>query len=120
MITVLATCARDGQVIIGPHDITLVWCVDAPDTGGSWYTFRCPTCGVVNQKPADLVVVNMLQRVGVVPRQWAIGAGRTPFRIDGLAVDEDDLIAFGLRLHARPAAVDPFDLTARADEREAA
>lgn len=107
MTTVKATCARDGEVVLMPAEITLVWCVDAPDTG-SWYTFRCPMCGVVNQKVADSYIIGLLRHVGVVETQWAIGAGRTPFRIDEQPVDEDDLIAFGLRLHARPAADDPL------------
>lgn len=118
MITIKATCARDGEVILMPADITLTWCVDAPDSG-SWYTFRCPTCGVVNQKVADTYIIELLRRHGLMVTQWAIGAGRTPFRIDEAPVDEDDLIAFGRLLHRVADAVDPYQLP-DVEERRAA
>ena len=53
-----------GEVQLGIRAITLK--VDPPSGGGT-YTFRCPTCGQHQEKPANERIVELLVLAGVEP-----------------------------------------------------
>ena len=93
-----ASCLTCGEVDLTPRDITLNVSVRTPDL--SHYLFRCPTCRVVVQKPADENIIALLHGNGLV--------NKTPWELPqhpedppgGAALTLDDLITFGLALHA--------------------
>ena len=62
MTTIRTTCKRCGDVELTTGDIGLELAAD--DATGN-YRFACPTCGVVQRKPASHRVVSILLATGV-------------------------------------------------------
>jgi hypothetical protein len=62
-------------------DITLALCTNA---ALSRYSFTCPRCGLLNDKPAPLRVYSVLMHADVTIVRWAVPA----------VISADDLLAF--------------------------
>ncbi len=62
MTTIRTTCKRCGDVELTTADIGLE--LAASDSTGN-YRFACPSCGVVQRKPANHRVVSILLATGV-------------------------------------------------------
>ena len=62
MTTIRTTCAECGDIELSTQDVGLE--LTAGEASGS-YRFSCPTCGVVQRKPASHRVVSILLATGV-------------------------------------------------------
>ena len=62
MTTIRTTCERCGDIELTTADLGLE--LSAEDSTGN-YRFACPTCGVVQRKPANHRVVSILLATGV-------------------------------------------------------
>ncbi|MDP9022005.1 MAG: hypothetical protein M3N57_04735 [Actinomycetota bacterium] len=67
MTTIRATCHQCGEIDLTPADIrlTVVRGADSPVGPDSHYTFTCPVCRSVVDKPADERVTRLLTTGGV-------------------------------------------------------
>ncbi|MBW3578083.1 MAG: hypothetical protein KY462_10170 [Actinobacteria bacterium] len=94
MTTIRATCPECGEVGLTPDDIrlTVVRGADSPVGPDSHYTFTCPICRSVVNKPADErvtrllttggVTVNVIQAAPVLPPHPEDPPGGAPFGHD--------------------------------------
>lgn len=94
MTTIKTTCPDCADVELRPDQVRL-YTFPANDDIEPFYSFACPICGKGVTKPADRPVIVLLATGGV----HAQPAPDWP-RHDGPAIDEDDLIRFGLALEA--------------------
>lgn len=94
MTTIKATCPTCGEVELTPDDIELRVCNFAP---ASSYSFECPMCVSVVEKPADDRVVQLLISGGVHAVVWEFPAEAAE-RPEGPALTHDDLLDFHLLL----------------------
>lgn len=94
MINIRALCDQCGQVTLGLPQIELII---REDDVKSFYSFRCPRCGVLCGGPADNRLVHFLIASGVKPK---IGSLSTEIfeRKSGPPLTYDDLIDFHLLL----------------------
>lgn len=90
MTTIKVTCPECGDVDLRPGDLEL-------NVAPTWatYTFQCLECGEEIRKPADAEIVDLLSSAGV--RSTVLPAEIFEQR-NGVAIDYDDLLDFGLAL----------------------
>lgn len=68
MVTIKATCATCGDVVLGVPDVEVHASTTASTT---WYSFLCPVCEEPVIKEASPAAVTALLRAGCSSRQWA-------------------------------------------------
>lgn len=88
MTTIRATCPTCGEVGLTPDEVELR--VDPSGRRQSSYSFDCPSCLSIIDKPADERIVRLLASGGVPVREWA-PARDLP---GGPALTYDDLLDF--------------------------
>lgn len=103
--TIKAACPICGDVELGPAEVRLY--VFPRDLARNYYAFACPSCGDYVQKPAPSAIVEALARVGVKCVRPPTEIGDVKRSGTAPAVDEDELLAFGLALSRMPAALEP-------------
>jgi hypothetical protein len=90
MTTILPRCEPCGTVELHPADITLALCTNA---ALSRYSFTCPRCGLLNDKPAPLRVYSVLMHADVTIVRWAVPAEALEPH-SGPVINADDLLTF--------------------------
>lgn len=98
MTAIQAACDVCGPVDLTPRDITLN--VSARCPSRSHYCFTCPRCHDRVEKPADERVIALLAGSGVVNKTPWEPPTHPEDPPGGQQLTEDDLIQFGLALHA--------------------
>ena len=91
MPSIRATCPTCGDVDLAAQDVWVRVCED--DDRGT-YSFRCPTCGMVEVKTAEPRVVELLVAAGVSLRRWRLPAELHEPRGTGAALTHDELLEF--------------------------
>lgn len=90
MALIRATCTDCGDVELRSRDISVRSCAD---NGESTYFFRCPVCRMVEVRPAESHVVDVLLAAGVEITEWHLPAELTE-RHEGRAITHDDVLDF--------------------------
>lgn len=90
MTTIKATCPLCGEVSLTSEDITLRI---GPERSTNTYSFSCPDCGEVVEKPATERVVRLLLSGGVVPTLTELPAEALEPK-QGPPICYDDLLEF--------------------------
>lgn len=93
MTTIKTTCARCGDIHLTPADLALEL---NPTEDEGTYRFTCPTCSLLQRRPANARVVSVLLATGV---SYEV--------INGIT--EEEIARFAAALEAEP---DPFRLLA--------
>ncbi len=65
-----------------------------PSSGEGTYSFVCPSCDELVEKPADQKIVSLLMSVGVDVAEWAASSPQLEVRPGGPAFTLDDVIDF--------------------------
>ncbi len=89
MPSIRATCTSCGDVDLGADDVRVRVCDD--DNQGS-YSFRCPACRMVEVKPAESRVVDLLVAAGVELSHWRLPAELREPRGHGGPLTHDELL----------------------------
>ncbi len=95
MTTIKTTCARCGDIHLTPADLALEL---NPSEDEGTYRFTCPTCSLLQRRPANARVVSVLLATGVAYEV-----------INDNPITEEEIIRFATALAAEP---DPFRLLA--------
>lgn len=90
MALIRATCSECGDVELRSRDLHVRICLD---TGDSTYRFRCPICRMVEVKPADDPVVDVLVAAGVGCTEWNMPRELNE-RPQGDPISHDDVLDF--------------------------
>ena len=90
MALIRATCSDCGDVELRSRDLRVRTC---DDTGESTYLFRCPVCRMIEVRPAEEHVVDVLLAAGVDEHRWSYPAEMSEAR-NGKQIDHDDVIDF--------------------------
>lgn len=88
MTTIRATCPTCGEVGLTPDEVELR--VDPSGRRQASYSFDCPGCLTIVQKPADERIVRLLASGGVPVREWTRSGRPT----DAPTLTHDDLLDF--------------------------
>jgi hypothetical protein len=102
MAVIRATCHDCGDVEMTTADVWVRICDD--DNSGT-YSFRCPCCTSVVNKPAEPHVVDLLIASGVTWSTWRMPAELRERRSGGSPITHDDLLDF----HTLLSSDDWFD-----------
>ena len=94
MATVRASCSTCGDVELTTREVQVQIC---STTGGSSYSFLCPSCKLIVNKPAEERVVELLSSAGVRVLTWVLPAELSEPKV-GPAITYDDLLAFHFEL----------------------
>lgn len=95
MTTIKTTCHRCGDVHLTPADLALEL---SPTEDEGTYRFNCPSCDMLQRRPANARVVSVLLATGVVYEV-----------INPDPITEDEIASFATSLDREP---DPFRLLA--------
>ena len=90
MALIRATCSDCGDVELRSRDLRVR---DCEDTGEATYLFRCPVCRMIEVRPAEPHVVDVLLAAGVDAEQWRLPAELTE-RPQGATISHDDVLDF--------------------------
>jgi hypothetical protein len=90
MALIRATCSDCGDVELRSRDLRVRSCTD---TDESTYVFRCPVCRMIEVRPAEQHVVDVLLAAGVRFEQWRLPAELNEART-GQAINHDDVLDF--------------------------
>lgn len=90
MALIRATCSDCGDVELRSRDLRVRTC---DSTGESTYLFRCPVCRMIEVRPAEQHVVDVLLAAGVDEQRWSYPAELTEAHA-GKQIDHDDVIDF--------------------------
>lgn len=90
MALIRATCSECGDVELRSRDLSVRRCTD---NGCSTYLFRCPRCGMMEVRPAESHVVDVLLAAGVDRVDWQLPAELAEAHT-GPAIDHDDMLDF--------------------------
>lgn len=101
MALIRATCTDCGDVELRSRDISVRTC---RNTGESTYLFRCPVCRMVEVRPAESHVVDVLLAAGVDVTEWRLPAELNEPR-GGRPITHDDVLDF----HALLETADWYD-----------
>lgn len=93
MTTIKTTCSRCGDIHLTPSDLSLEL---NPDREEGTYRFACPSCEMLQRRPANPRVVSVLLATGV---SYEI--------VDLNPITEDEILRFAEQLQTEP---DPFRL----------
>ena len=94
MATVRASCPTCGDVELTTREVQVQVCV-ATDQGT--YSFVCPSCRLIVNKPAERRVVDLLVAAGVRLVSWDMPAELSELK-SGPPITYDDLLAFHFEL----------------------
>jgi hypothetical protein len=91
MTSIRTNCPRCGEVEMRADVISLQL---EEDSGEGVYSFVCPVCEDLVEKPADRKIVSLLRSVGVEITEREASAAEFDERPDGPPITIDDLIDF--------------------------
>ncbi len=92
MALIRATCSDCGDVELRSRDVLVRTCEDLSQ---STYVFRCPVCRMVEVRPADPHVADVLLAAGCREETWCLPTELgDPRRTDAMRVTHDDLLDF--------------------------
>ncbi len=94
MATVRASCSGCGDVELTTREVQVQVCT-ATDEGT--YSFVCPSCRLIVNKPAEQRVLELLVSAGVRVVNWDLPAELSEPK-SGPAISYDDLLAFHFEL----------------------
>ena len=92
--TVRASCPTCGDVELTTREVQVQVC-SATDEGT--YSFLCPSCRLIVNKPAEQRVVELLVSAGVKVVSWDLPAELSELKA-GPPISYDDLLAFHFEL----------------------
>ncbi|HTN99312.1 MAG TPA: hypothetical protein VL068_01450 [Microthrixaceae bacterium] len=109
MALIRATCSDCGDVELRSRDLRVRTCIETAD---ATYLFRCPVCRMIEVRPAEQHVVDVLVAAGVREERWHVPAemGERP---SGEVIDHDDVLDF----HDLLSTSDWFETLATMTER---
>jgi hypothetical protein len=90
MALIRATCSDCGDVELRSRDLKVRMC---RDTEAATYLFRCPVCRMVEVRPAEAHVVDVLLAAGVTCVEWSLPA-ELGERRGGDPITHDDVLDF--------------------------
>jgi len=90
MALIRATCSDCGDVELRSRDLRVRTC---RDTDEATYLFRCPVCRMIEVRPAESHVVDVLLAAGVDLEQWQLPAELAEQK-RGEAISHDDVLDF--------------------------
>lgn len=90
MALIRATCSDCGDVELSSRDLTIRTSVE---TGGSTYIFRCPVCRMIEVRPAETHIVDVLLAAGVHQDHWTMPTELAEAH-HGASIDHDDVLDF--------------------------
>lgn len=90
MALIRATCSDCGDVELRSRDLKVRTSIE---TGDSTYIFRCPVCRMIEVRPAESHVVDVLLAAGVRQDHWTAPAELDEPR-HGPCIDHDDVLDF--------------------------
>lgn len=96
MATVRASCPSCGDVELTTREVKVQVCT-ATEEGT--YSFVCPSCRLIVNKPAETRVVDLLVSAGVTVVNWDLPAELYEPK-SGPAISYDDLLAFHFALES--------------------
>lgn len=96
MATVRASCPSCGDVELTTREVQVQVCT-ATDDGT--YSFLCPSCRLIVNKPAEHRVVELLVSAGVKVVNWDLPAELSEAK-PGPTITYDDLLAFHFELES--------------------
>ncbi|HYZ10700.1 MAG TPA: hypothetical protein VE962_02275 [Actinomycetota bacterium] len=91
MTSIRTNCPRCGEVEMRADVILLTV---EPSSGEGTYSFVCPSCEDLVEKPADQKIVSLLKSVGVDVAERAAPSPELETRPEGPAFTLDDVIDF--------------------------
>lgn len=94
MTTIRATCATCGDVEVDGGRVQLHVC---DTTAAAAYSFRCPVCRLIVNKPANDRVMGALTGAGVQVSHWSLPPELGEPKL-GPPITYDDLLAFHIAL----------------------
>ena len=90
MALIRATCSDCGDVELRSRDLRVRVC---KDNQAATYLFRCPVCRMIEVRPAESHVVDVLLAAGVHCTEWSL-----PTELEeahyGAAISHDDVLDF--------------------------
>ncbi len=91
MALIRATCSDCGDVELRSRDLRVRTCENTDD---STYLFRCPVCRMIEVRPAEAHVVDVLVAAGVDCETWRMPAelGERKAGLD--VISHDDVLDF--------------------------
>lgn len=90
MALIRATCSDCGDVELRSRDLRVRLC---SDTGTATYLFRCPVCRMIEVRPAEAHVVDVLLAAGVHCTEWHLPAELNEAKA-GEPITHDDVLDF--------------------------
>lgn len=90
MALIRATCTDCGDVELRSRDLKVRMC---QDNETATYLFRCPVCRMIEVRPAEPHVVDVLLAAGVPCVEWHLPA-ELDERHGGAAITHDDVLDF--------------------------
>ena len=96
MSRIKASCQDCGDIEVTSSELQVLICLD---TGDSTYSFLCPSCRLIVNKPAEQRVVELLVSAGVRVVNWDLPAELSEPK-SGPAITYDDLLAFHFELES--------------------
>lgn len=90
MALIRATCSDCGDVELRSRDLRVRTC---RDNGSATYLFRCPVCHMIEVRPAEAHVVDVLLAAGVHCVEWSLPAELYETH-NGECIDHDDVLDF--------------------------
>lgn len=90
MALIRATCSDCGDVELRSRDLRVRQC---RDDESATYLFRCPVCRMIEVRPAEEHVVDVLLAAGVHSTEWSLPAELTE-RPVGSPITHDDVLDF--------------------------
>lgn len=90
MALIRATCSDCGDVELRSRDLRVRTC---EDTDEATYLFRCPVCRMIEVRPAEQHVVDVLLAAGVHSDTWHMPAELHEAHL-GEAITHDDVLDF--------------------------
>jgi predicted RNA-binding Zn-ribbon protein involved in translation (DUF1610 family) len=91
MTSIRTNCPQCGEVEMRADVILLTV---EPQSGEGTYSFVCPSCEDLVEKPADRKIVSLLKSVGVDVAERAVQVEQVEARPDGPPFTFDDVIDF--------------------------
>lgn len=90
MALIRATCSDCGDVELRSRDLKVRMCLDSES---ATYLFRCPVCRMIEVRPAETHVVDVLLAAGVPCIEWHLPAELGEAH-GGDAINHDDVLDF--------------------------
>lgn len=93
MALIRATCSDCGDVELHSRDLKVR---TLEDTNESTYIFRCPVCRMIEVRPAESHIVDVLLAAGVAQESWRLPSELSEPRRAGNreSINHDDVLDF--------------------------